>query len=84
MALAVSILGISIALQFVAAIYAVSLIRVTGHRVAWLMLAAAMATMAIRLILVLFDIVNLEIEFDVDAELVGLGTSMLLAAGSPS
>jgi len=83
-ALAIFVLGVSIALQFAAAIYAVSLIRVTGHRIAWLMLAAAMVMMAIRRILVLADIVYLEIDFDVDAEFVALGTSMLLAAGMAS
>ena len=80
-ALAVSILGVSIALQFAAAVIAIILIRITGHRVAWLMLAAAMVMMAIRRILVLFDVVSLELDFDFDAELVALGNSMLLAAG---
>jgi PAS domain S-box-containing protein len=81
--IAIVVLALSMALQAGAGVMALSLIRPTGEKLAWGMLAAALFLMAVRPAMVLFDIAFLgELElFDADAELVALATSIVMVAG---
>ena len=79
-----AILGTSIVLQFIAAFLALNLIRVTGWRVAWSMIAGAMVLMGARSSIILYHSV-----FDsgsappnLSAELVALTISALMVAGA--
>lgn len=77
------IIGISALLQFVAAFFALRLIRVTGFRIAWVLIASAFCVMALRRVIVLAQLVAREIphSYELTAEVVGLVISILMLAG---
>jgi PAS domain S-box-containing protein len=77
------ILVISILLQFTTAFLALRLIRVTGRRTAWVLIAAALFLMAIRRCITLFHAEFLGVPYttSMPAELVALAISMLMLAG---
>ena len=78
------ILAISLLLQIAAAVLALRLIRVTGRRVAWGLVALAISLMAVRRAVTLFQLVAGDPSTppaDLTAELVALATSVLMAAG---
>jgi PAS domain S-box-containing protein len=77
------ILVISILLQFTTAFLALRLIRVTGRRLAWVLIAAALFLMAIRRCITLFQAEFLGVPFtsSLSAELVALAISTLMLAG---
>jgi PAS domain S-box-containing protein len=77
------ILVISILLQFAAAFLALRLIRVTGRRVAWVLIAAALFFMAIRRFVTLFqaEFLGMPYTTSLSAELVALVISILMLAG---
>jgi PAS domain S-box-containing protein len=77
------ILVISILLQFATAVLALRLIRVTGRRTAWVLIAAALFFMAIRRCITLFQAEFLGVPYttSMPAELVALVISILMLAG---
>ncbi len=77
------ILGISIILQFVAAILSVRLIKVTGRKIAWILIAIAMSFMGIRRLVTLYRSISSDIPYSADltAELVALSISILMVLG---
>jgi PAS domain S-box-containing protein len=77
------ILVISILLQFAAAFLALRLIRITGRRVAWVLIATAIFFMAIRRCITLFQAAFLDMPYttSLSAELVALAISILMLAG---
>ncbi|MBU1969268.1 MAG: two-component sensor histidine kinase [Gammaproteobacteria bacterium] len=79
----VGILGLSIALQFIAAVMAFRLIRLTGERWAWGFIAAAIMLMTIRRSISLFHMVvnGNSYKADVIAEVVALVISILMVIG---
>jgi light-regulated signal transduction histidine kinase (bacteriophytochrome) len=77
------IIGLSALLQLVAAFFALKLIRVTGFRIAWVMIAAALCIMAMRRVIVLGHLLTGELPHPhilVD-ESVALATSIMMLAG---
>ncbi len=79
----VYILALSVVLQFVAAVMAVRLIRLTGERLAWSVIAAAITLMAVRRIIPLVRLIENDPTFraDVTAEVVALAISILMVIG---
>lgn len=79
----VVILAISIVLQFAAAFLALRLIRTTGRRVAWLLIAAAIFLMAIRRCDTLSQAISLGAlnVTSMSAELIALAISVLMLVG---
>ena len=79
----VYILASSVLLQVVAAIMAVRLIKVTGERVAWGVIATAITLMAVRRVIPLVRIIAGDPTFrpDVVAEYVALAISVLMVIG---
>lgn len=81
----ISVLAISILLQFSAAFFAVKLIPVTGKKKAWILISAAICLMAIRRCFTLYrEIFNLGLGphgVDLVTEWVSLFTSALMFAG---
>ena len=77
------VLGISVLLQFVAAFLAFRLIRITGQRLAWVLIVAAISLMATRLSISLFRLISGDVSHipDLSAELVALVISILMVAG---
>jgi PAS domain S-box-containing protein len=77
------ILIISVLIQFVAAFLALRLIRVTGRRVAWRLIAAALFFMAVRRCITLFQAEFLGVPYttSISAELVALIISILMLTG---
>gem|GEM_PF-3207552 len=77
------ILGGSVLLQVIAAILALRLIRITGRRAAWTLIATAIVLMAVRRSLSLYDltITDETLPHEVTAELVAFGISALILAG---
>ena len=77
------LLEISILFQVTALIIAIWLIRVTGKKKAWVLLAAALTFMVVRRIYTLYSISASSVVsgFDVTEELIGLVAAVLLAAG---
>ncbi len=77
------ILVISILLQFATAFLALRLIRVTGRRMAWVLIAAALFLMAIRrcITLVQAEFFGVPFTSSLSAELVALAISTLTLAG---
>jgi PAS domain S-box-containing protein len=77
------ILIVSILLQFTAAFWALRLIWVTGKRMAWALIAAAILLMAIRRCITLFqtDFSRLLYTTSLSAELVALFISVLMLVG---
>jgi signal transduction histidine kinase len=81
--LAIVILGISIALQFIAAAFALRLIRITGRWRAWSFIAIALTLMGVRRSITFYRVVSGDISLpaDVTAELVALSISLLMLLG---
>lgn len=77
------VLAISILLQFLAAVLALRLIRVTGRRAAWVLIAMAVLLMTVRRGVTLFRLIfgDLAHPPDLSAELVALATSVLMVMG---
>ena len=77
------VLIVSLALQFVAAFFALRLIKVTGKSLAWVLIAAAIALMALRRSISLVDTImsGHATRPDMYVELVALTISALMAAG---
>jgi len=77
------VLGVSILFQFAAAFSALRLIRVTGKRTAWALIATAVSLMAIRRCITLFRLLTGDLSRppDLPAELVALVISVLMAVG---
>ncbi len=77
------VLAISVLLQFTAAVLALRLIRVTGSRMAWILISAAISFMAIRRSITLFHLISGELAHppELIAEMVALATSALIVAG---
>jgi PAS domain S-box-containing protein len=77
------ILVISVLIQFAAALLALRLIRVTGRRVAWILIAAALFLMAIRRCITLFQAEFWGVPYttSMSAELVALVISILMLNG---
>jgi len=77
------VLGVSILFQFAAAFSALRLIRVTGKRTAWALIATAVSLMAIRRCITLFRLLTGDLSRppDLSAELVALVISVLMAVG---
>ncbi|MEE9139581.1 MAG: PAS domain S-box protein, partial [Alphaproteobacteria bacterium] len=75
------VLAASIALQFTAALLALRLIRVTGWRAAWVLIAVAMAFMGVRRSVTLYHVISGAVAPDLAAELVALAISFLMVAG---
>ena len=77
------IIGISALLQFAAAFFAFRLIRVTGFRIAWVLIASAFCVMAIRRVIVLAQLVAREVppSYELTSEVVGLVISIMMLAG---
>ncbi len=68
------VLGTSIALQLIAAVLALRLIRVTGVLAAWLLIASALILMALRRSIIFFELVVADTTpvFNVAAEITAL------------
>ncbi|GBE18897.1 alginate biosynthesis sensor protein KinB [archaeon BMS3Abin16] len=77
------ILAVSVLLQFTAAFLALKLIRVTGRRAAWILIAAAILLMAVRRSITLYRLASghVLLQPDPTAELVALVISVLMVAG---
>ncbi len=80
---AIAILIISIMLQFIAAISAWRLIRITGRTWAWSLIAAALVLMTVRRSITLYELAfyGFQHPLDFSAELISLITSSLLVIG---
>lgn len=79
--LALSIIGLSIVLQMLAAVQALRLIRVTGWRAAWSMFAIALLLMAGRRAVSLGHMVMDDHPIDLMPELMALAISALMLVG---
>ena len=81
--LSVTILGLSIALQFFAAVLALRLIRTTERWWAWSFVAIALTLMGVRRSITFYRVVSNDasLPVDISAELVGLGISVLMVSG---
>ncbi|MCH8997281.1 MAG: PAS domain-containing protein [Proteobacteria bacterium] len=79
-----AVLGTSIVLQFVAAFLALYLIRFTGWRVAWSMIAGAMVLMGVRRSITFYHsiIEGTSAPPNLSAELVALTISVLMVVGA--
>jgi PAS domain S-box-containing protein len=77
------ILVISILIQFTAALLALRLIRITGRRMAWVLIAAALFFMAVRRCITLFhaEFLGMPYTTSMSAELVALVISILMLTG---
>lgn len=74
-------LVVSLLLQLTAAVLVLRLIRLTGKRAAWLLLAAAVALMALRRSVTLVRVLSGDRAPDAAAEIVALGVSVFMLAG---
>lgn len=77
-----ALLLLSIAFQMGATVFALRLIGLTGRRSPWVLLAAAMALMAVHRAVVLWSVLQGHAAPSFDAEVVALGTSLLLLVGT--
>jgi len=77
------VLGSSIVVQFMAAYMALKLVPVTGKRVAWMLVAAALVFMGIRRSITFYKAIDSGMVHspDFSAELVALGISLLMFVG---
>jgi PAS domain S-box-containing protein len=77
------VLGISILLQLAAAFLAVRLIRVTGSRMPWILIAASVALMALRRGITFARLISRDLAYPPDplAELVAFATSTIMLVG---
>lgn len=79
--MASAVLSLSVLLQFVAAGLAFRLIRTTGRRLAWTLIAAALGFMGLRRAVTLFHVLSSGKPPALDAELIALLISVLLVSG---
>jgi two-component system, cell cycle sensor histidine kinase and response regulator CckA len=80
----ISVLTVSVVLQFLAALLALRLIWVTRKHVAWLLIAAALSLMALRRCYILWQLVlgrESASSSDMTSEIVALTTSALMLMG---
>ena len=77
------VLGISILVQYTAAFYALRLARITGMRMAWVFIAAAITLMGVRRSITMFRLITGDTALSPDpvAELVALTISVLILVG---
>lgn len=77
------ILALSIVIQAAAAIMAFRLVNITGRRLAWILIAAALMLMAVRRVVPLFRLIMGDDSLPPDTlnEVIGLVLSTLMAAG---
>ncbi len=75
------ILAASTLIQFVTAYLSLKLIRITGNRTSWGLIALALSFMAIRRCISLFDFFSGYYSLDMSFESVGLVTSVLMLGG---
>jgi PAS domain S-box-containing protein len=77
------VLATSISLQLIAVLLALRLIRVTGWRMAWTVIALALVLMSVRRVITLSHIISgsTTVQPDLAAELVALAISGLMVAG---
>jgi PAS domain S-box-containing protein len=82
-ALIISILTLSIIIQAAAAIMAVRLINITGRRLAWSLIAVALALMAVRRGVPLYRLIMGDLSLPPDPlnEIIGLTLSAVMAVG---
>ncbi len=80
------VLAISVLLQFTAAFLALRLIQITGGRIAWILISAAISLMAIRRSFILYQLFSEYLVHppDLTSELIALATSVLMVAGIAS
>jgi signal transduction histidine kinase len=79
--MATAVLSVSVLLQFVAAGLAFRLIRTTGRRLAWTLIAIALGFMGLRRSVTLYHTLAMGADPKLDAELIALGISALLVTG---
>ena len=81
--MAISILGISIALQFTAAFLSLYLIKITGKWTAWILISIALIFMGIRRSVTFYRLVSGDTSLppDITAELLALVISLLMLVG---
>jgi len=81
--MAIFILGVSAVLQFIAAMYSVRLIKVTGKWQAWALIATAMTLMGVRRSITLYRTITGDTTHSADmtAEFVALIISILMVSG---
>jgi PAS domain S-box-containing protein len=79
----VAVLTLSLCLQVAAAVLALRLIRVSGHRLAWILICLAITFMAVRRSIALGRILSSKGEFQTDLlmEFVALAISVLMLVG---
>ena len=72
------VLALSLLLQFTAALLSLHMVRVTGRRSAWLLIALAIALMGIRRLIALYRVISGDLVHppDLSAELVSLAISI--------
>ncbi len=77
------VLIISALLQFASAFLALRLMRITGRRTVWVLIAAAVSLMAVRRCITLFQLISGNISYppDLSAELVMLAISVFMVIG---
>jgi len=82
--LSIFILSIALMLQFTAAFFAFRLIRITGKRMAWILISIGIFLMAIRRCIPLFKIISGNISYlpDITNEFIGLIISVLMVSGA--
>jgi PAS domain S-box-containing protein len=77
------VLAISILFQFITALLAFRLIRITGMHIAWISIAMALFFMAIRRCISLLQLISGDVAYStsLEAELVAMVTSVLMLVG---
>ncbi len=80
------VLGASLLLQFIAAFLALRLIRITGRKLAWGLIATAVFLMAVRRSITFYRLMSGDLSYppDLSAELVALFISVLMLTGIAS
>ncbi len=81
--LIVSIVALSVIIQFAAAMIAIRLIGITGRRAAWSLIATALALMTVRRIVPLYHLLLGDLTYPPDPtnEVIGLVLSIVMAIG---
>ncbi|OHB33195.1 MAG: hypothetical protein A2X84_02235 [Desulfuromonadaceae bacterium GWC2_58_13] len=75
------IMALSSAVQFVAAVMAIRLMRSSGVFIAWLLLALGFIIQGVRRILSLFEVINGHLQGDLTVEFLGLAISLFMLFG---
>ncbi len=76
-----ALLIVSLLVQLAAAWQALRLVRITGRRSAWVLIATAVLLMAMRRFVTLVDVTTRHEKLDPLAELIALGISLLMLGG---